>query len=32
MSELAALQYTESVDDDTETLSAPLPSSVATDI
>ncbi|XP_044955366.1 uncharacterized protein LOC123405917 [Hordeum vulgare subsp. vulgare] len=32
VSELAALQYTESVDDDTETLSAPLPSSVATDI
>ncbi|KAF7087453.1 hypothetical protein CFC21_090637 [Triticum aestivum] len=32
VSELADLQYTESVDDDTETLSAPLPSSVATDI
>ncbi|XP_037449189.1 uncharacterized protein LOC119318707 isoform X2 [Triticum dicoccoides] len=32
VSELADLQYTQSVDDDTETLSAPLPSSVATDI
>ncbi|VAI63822.1 unnamed protein product [Triticum turgidum subsp. durum] len=32
VSELADLQYTESVDDDTETLSAPLPSSAATDI
>uniref|UniRef100_A0A453Q7F8 Uncharacterized protein n=1 Tax=Aegilops tauschii subsp. strangulata TaxID=200361 RepID=A0A453Q7F8_AEGTS len=32
VSELADLQYTESVDGDTETLSAPLPSSAATDI
>ncbi|KAI4992610.1 hypothetical protein ZWY2020_057852 [Hordeum vulgare] len=32
VSELAALQYTESVDDDIETLSDPVPSCVATDI